>query len=80
MYPTLEFILIGDAGEIDIDIYTSIARKYPERVKSIYIRAVDKSSKNDRITEFKHQNPDLDIVLIENKADALEHAKANSYI
>lgn len=40
-YPNLPFVLIGDSGERDPEIYTSILKKYPERIRIIYIRNVN---------------------------------------
>ena len=40
-YPHLPFILIGDSGERDPEIYAEIATRYPDRVRAIYIRSVD---------------------------------------
>lgn len=39
-YPKRDFILIGDSGEQDPEIYGDIARRYPDRVRHIYIRKV----------------------------------------
>lgn len=40
MYPNLPFILIGDSGEKDTDIYLTIAKAFPEQVQAIYIHDV----------------------------------------
>jgi phosphatidate phosphatase APP1 len=40
-YPQLQFILIGDSGEQDPEIYADIVRRFPERIRVIYIRSVD---------------------------------------
>ncbi|MDQ3799609.1 MAG: DUF2183 domain-containing protein, partial [Acidobacteriota bacterium] len=40
-YPHLPFILIGDSGEKDPEIYREIVRKYPTRIRTIYIRSID---------------------------------------
>ncbi|MCH2128050.1 MAG: DUF2183 domain-containing protein [Pirellulaceae bacterium] len=37
-FPTRRFILVGDSGERDPELYGSAARKYPDRVARIYIR------------------------------------------
>jgi phosphatidate phosphatase APP1 len=37
-YPKREFILIGDSGEEDPEIYGNIARSHPGRIRHIYIR------------------------------------------
>jgi phosphatidate phosphatase APP1 len=39
-YPQRKFILIGDSGENDPEIYADIARSYPGRVLAIHIRNV----------------------------------------
>jgi len=40
-YPALKFILSGDSGEQDPEIYTDIVRRFPDRIRAIYIRSVD---------------------------------------
>jgi phosphatidate phosphatase APP1 len=39
-FPKRKFILIGDSGESDPEIYADIARDYPERILAIHIRNV----------------------------------------
>jgi phosphatidate phosphatase APP1 len=41
-YPRLGFILIGDSGEQDPEIYSEVVRSFPERIRVIYIRSVVK--------------------------------------
>jgi phosphatidate phosphatase APP1 len=43
-YPALPFILVGDSGEQDPEIYAEVVRHHPQRVKAIYIRSVDTSA------------------------------------
>lgn len=40
-YPDLSFVLIGDSGEKDPEIYAEIVSKYPTRIRVIYIRNVN---------------------------------------
>jgi phosphatidate phosphatase APP1 len=42
-YPRLPFVLIGDSGERDPEVYRDIVRRYPRRIRAIYIRSVDRS-------------------------------------
>ena len=42
-YPRLPFVLIGDSGERDPEIYRDIVRRFPGRIRAIYIRSVDPS-------------------------------------
>jgi phosphatidate phosphatase APP1 len=41
-YPKLQFVLSGDSGEQDPEIYADIMRRFPARVRAIYIRSVNK--------------------------------------
>ena len=51
-YPQHQFILIGDSGEHDPDVYAEIYKQFPNSIKSIQIRAVDGSDLSDaRFTE-----------------------------
>lgn len=40
-YPRLSFVLIGDSGEQDPEIYAAIVRRHPRRIRAIYIRSID---------------------------------------
>jgi phosphatidate phosphatase APP1 len=40
LYPTLPFLLIGDSGQEDPEIYRQVVAHYPSRVLAIYIRNV----------------------------------------
>lgn len=45
-------VLVGDSGERDPEIYGTIARLYPKRIRRIFIRAVKGEKDNDkRFTE-----------------------------
>lgn len=39
-FPQRQFLLVGDAGEQDPDIYASLMHDYPQRIAHIYIRTV----------------------------------------
>lgn len=40
-YPDMQFVLIGDSGERDPEIYAEIVRRHPKSVRMIYIRNVN---------------------------------------
>ena len=46
-YPKRVFILIGDSGEHDPEIYGEIARRHPDRIRHIYIRTVTPETAQD---------------------------------
>ena len=41
MFPQRRFILVGDSGEKDAEIYGKIARKFPDQIERILIRRVE---------------------------------------
>ncbi len=47
MYPHLSFILIGDDGEQDPQIYRQVVSEYPNKIRVIYIRKVRENVAND---------------------------------
>lgn len=39
----LPFVLIGDSGEQDPEIYSQIVKKYPNRIRAVYIRRINQN-------------------------------------
>lgn len=39
-FPQRKFILVGDSGELDLEIYTRLATEFPDQILKIYIRDV----------------------------------------
>jgi len=54
-FPGRKFILIGDSGEIDPEVYRAIRDKHPEQVQEIWIRDVvnDDAVNHDRLEGMK---------------------------
>ena len=46
-YPEQKFILVGDSGEEDPEVYAGIYREFPGRVLRIFIRNVTKARRDD---------------------------------
>lgn len=46
MYPQMPFILIGDDGEQDPEIYRRIVKEYPDKIRAIYIRKTGEEPEN----------------------------------
>lgn len=40
LHPSVRFVLVGDSGEHDLEIYTDVVRRHPGRVAAVYIREV----------------------------------------
>jgi len=53
-YPQRSFILIGDSGEKDLQVYTAIAQRFPGRINVIYIRDTGQyNTKKKQYARFK---------------------------
>ncbi|WP_452231066.1 MULTISPECIES: App1 family protein [unclassified Lacinutrix] len=79
-YPDLPFILIGDSGEHDPDIYIEIAELYPERIKAIYLRSVKHKKKMIRVKSLLANYKTTPALLVESSAQAIIHARENNFI
>jgi phosphatidate phosphatase APP1 len=55
-YPTLPFVLIGDSGEQDLQIYLQAAGNHPGRVRAILIRNVSSPERSELLREFAARN------------------------
>jgi phosphatidate phosphatase APP1 len=79
-YPKLPFILIGDSGEHDPDIYMEIAEEYPDRILAIYLRSVQHKKRMLRVRGIVENYKTTPILLVESSAQAIEHARENGFI
>lgn len=41
MFPRLPFVLTGDSGEQDPEIYSQVVKIHPQRIRAIYIRSIN---------------------------------------
>lgn len=81
-YPILSFILSGDSGQDDPQIYAQIAQEYPGRIKAIYIRDVgsEASRINVRVLAEQLAQQQIDLLLITNTLEAATHAAEQGFI
>jgi phosphatidate phosphatase APP1 len=56
-FPDRRFVLIGDSGELDPEIYAVVARKYPRQIVRIWIR--DVTGEPASAERYKRAFPDL---------------------
>jgi phosphatidate phosphatase APP1 len=72
----LPFVLVGDSGQEDPEIYREVVRAYPGRIKGIYIRDVSLGERDDAvsliITELHETG--VEMVLAADTVAAAEHA------
>lgn len=81
-YPDLAFILIGDSGQHDPEIYAEIVTMRPEQVKAIYIRDVSQGQRTDAILQITQDmaKHGIDMLLVPDTEAAMAHALAQGYI
>ncbi len=81
MYPKLPFVLIGDSGERDPEIYLEAAARHPGRVAAIYLRDLGgKSRTHDaqgraRLLCERARAHGTEMLWIEHASQALSHAE-----
>lgn len=77
----IPFILIGDSGQHDPEIYLQVIKDYPGRVKMIYIREVNSGRREKVIaTGNKIKKLGVDFLLIKNTMEAARHAADHGWI
>jgi phosphatidate phosphatase APP1 len=82
VYPALPWVLIGDSGQEDPEIYRDVALACPGRVKVTYIRSVIAGSRADEVRAIRAELADhgVDMLLIDEKTEAAEHAAERGLI
>ena len=82
-FPTLPFILVGDSGQEDPEIYGTIVREFPGRVLAIYIRNVsqhpERSESIRRLAEQVTEGGST-LLLADDTLAAARHAAAHGWI
>jgi phosphatidate phosphatase APP1 len=82
-YRALPFILIGDSGQHDPEIYAKVIRKYPDRIEAVYIRDVsDSPSRNREIEELAREvaKANVDLLLTADTTAMARHAARRGWI
>lgn len=79
-YPNLKFILIGDSGEHDADIYLDVAEKFPSQVAAIYLRSVKHKKKMLRVKSLFKDYNQIPVLLVDNSEQAISHARKQGFI
>ena len=74
----LRFILIGDSGQEDPQIYFEIVQKYPGRILTVYIRDVSGADLSDLADEYSAVGGEL--ILVKDTTEAAAHALSKGWI
>lgn len=77
----IPFILIGDSGQHDAEIYLQVIRKFPGRVKMVYIRDVDTGSNDQMLKTAKEiEQLGVEMMLVNDTVEAALHAVSKGWI
>lgn len=81
-YPDLPFVLIGDSGERDPEIYHKIVREHPGRISAVYIRDVTARERDAAVHEISRELRDLgvEMLLTADTVEAANHAAERGLI
>lgn len=82
-YPDLPFILVGDSGQEDPEIYGELVTEFPGRIRAIYIRNV--SLHSERLTSIRALADRVTVagstlLLADDTLTAARHAAAHGWI
>jgi phosphatidate phosphatase APP1 len=82
LYPKLPFILIGDSGEKDPEIYREVVREYPGRIRAIYIRQIASGRRDEEVIELAKEVRDegVAMLLVKDTEAAAVHARESGWI
>ncbi|MEJ5961120.1 App1 family protein [Pedobacter immunditicola] len=75
-FPNQKFVFFGDNSQQDPHIYTTIAHKYPQNIKAIYIRqVVHKKEAATRALLEEAEAKGIKTCLFKSSKEAIEHSK-----
>ncbi|HYG61124.1 MAG TPA: phosphatase domain-containing protein [Thermoanaerobaculia bacterium] len=83
LYPALSFVLIGDSGEQDPEIYREVVREFPGRVRAIYIRNVaTRPARENEVLAIAREvrEEGVPMLLVKDTEAASVHALAEGWI
>ena len=80
LYPGLNFILIGDSGQRDPEIYKKALHEFPGRIKAVYIRKIGKKDEFEEETIKLFKEKGVELLMMETTKQARQHALKMGYI
>jgi phosphatidate phosphatase APP1 len=83
LYPDLPFILVGDSGQEDPEIYHKAVMEHPERILAVYIRNVSRAPERAdaiRALAAEVEKAGSTLLLADDTAAVAQHAADNGWI
>lgn len=82
-YPHLPFILIGDSGQKDPEIYQTAVTMHPGRILAIYIRDVSHDRRDAAVLKMAQELKEdhhVEMILVSDSFEAAAHAAQNGWV
>jgi phosphatidate phosphatase APP1 len=75
-HPSLKFVLVGDSGQKDPEVYHEVVLRYPGRVEAIYIRDVTEPGRDIEVHALAADAAahGVEMVLVKDTISAAQHA------
>ncbi len=76
-YPHLKFVLIGDSGQHDPEIYLRVIQAHPNRVLAAFIRDVTPDLRDQSVARILEQSnaAGVEMLYVRDSAEAMTHAR-----
>lgn len=81
-YPDMRFILIGDSGQKDPEIYRDVVERHGKRIQAIYLRDVTDAARDAEVRAIAQEVGErgVDMLLVEDMVAAAAHAADHGWI
>jgi phosphatidate phosphatase APP1 len=81
-HPGLRFVLVGDSGQKDPEVYHETVKRHSDRVEAIYIRDVSNPERDEEVHAIAADisGYGVEMVLVQDTLAAAEHAAARGLI
>lgn len=79
LYPHMQFILIGDSGQHDPELYAEAIKNHPGRVKAVYIRLIKEMDEERKHLLDRHRDS-IAIAYVKNTDEAIDHAEKHGFL
>lgn len=76
-YPHLQFVLIGDSGQHDPEIYRQVIQSHPGRVRIAFIRDVTPDLRDQKVARILEASnaAGVEMLYVRDSSEAIEHAR-----
>jgi phosphatidate phosphatase APP1 len=82
VYPELPWVLIGDSGQEDPEIYRDAVREFPGRIRAVYIHSVTSAARDREVKAIAEEVRAMgsELLLVSEKSQAAGHAAERGLI